>query len=92
MSGLRARKLEAIRLVEVSNRQSDKIEETKNSAFVEASRLFSLLIKEHPEYAFAYNSRAQVTRWRYEHDVSVEGYKIAGQIRWAVSWRLLWTI
>lgn len=75
LSRLRARELEAIRLVEVLNRQSDKVdEEAKHSAFVEASRLFSILIEEHPEYASAYNNRAQVTRWRYGDDILVEGY------------------
>ncbi len=40
-------------------------EATKDKTFLEAFRLFSLLIEEYPQYASTYNNRAQVIRWQY---------------------------
>ncbi|CZR58201.1 uncharacterized protein PAC_08092 [Phialocephala subalpina] len=71
LSQLRKRELEAIWHIESINPSSPS--EIKDSPFRQALELFRNLIEEHPNYASAYNNRAQLVRWRYGDSVLVKG-------------------
>jgi hypothetical protein len=77
---LRNREMEAIRLVEGSSQKpqlssmamssSEQLNQIKDSVYNEALQILSTLIAQHPDYASAYNNRAQLRRWRMGDSLS----------------------
>jgi len=71
---LRTREIEAIRLVEGSSPKpqlssiaissGEQLDPISDSVYNEALRILSDLIAQYPNYASAYNNRAQLRRWR----------------------------
>ncbi|KAN0096274.1 hypothetical protein V8E51_015079 [Hyaloscypha variabilis] len=65
LSQIRGRELETIKHVKHLSKKGSGDVTTKHTTFEDSFQVFSLLIEEYPQYASAYNNRAQVIRWRY---------------------------
>jgi hypothetical protein len=67
LTALRAQEMSAIRLVEALTTSSDSpsLLSRKHAVYTKALHILSGLIADHPNYASAYNNRAQLHRWRY---------------------------
>lgn len=63
LSLLKQQEIRAIKLIESCSPNADQSE--KHATYLEALGILSDLIKEYPNYASAYNNRAQLRRWRY---------------------------
>lgn len=63
LTALRAQEVSAIRLVEAYTPSDGATQ--KHIVYLKASHILSGLIADHPNYASAYNNRAQLRRWRF---------------------------
>jgi hypothetical protein len=64
LSRLRKREVEAVKVVETYTSQ-DGDEVAKHNTYLKALGTLDAVIEENPEYASAWNNRAQLRRWRY---------------------------
>src|ERR1700742_5103075 len=78
LKGLKKQELEAIRLVEEysqkpqlssTSKSTSEQDLNKETIYDKALDILSTLIAQHPNYASAYNNRAQLRRWRYGDDL-----------------------
>jgi len=76
LTNLRNRELSAIRLIESyatqtqdqPNNSNADVSSTRRETYLQAHAILTSIITEHPDYASAYNNRAQLHRWRFGSD------------------------